>query len=201
MLNEFDLDIAWYAIATGVEGKSQDEREQIPLSPYDGARLPDLSPLSAFDGAWGLPEFSMNMLRQHNQDFRDDSALREEYFLESMKFLVENESIAKRLYQGNPRDLLLKERYQYIKDNGIQVYGVVVTGPTKELLKLQQLETVHSPALGDVKLWNWFHRYIQVLINPFQQLQKVYDITGIHIVGMGTYVFFAFGRRDMDLGG
>lgn len=63
------------------------------------------------------------------------------------------------LYRDNMNDLLLLEqRYQYIKDNGIQVYGVVVTGPTKELLKLQNLGSVHSPALGDVGLWNWFNR-------------------------------------------
>jgi hypothetical protein len=143
MLGGFDLDITWYAVATGFVGESQFNRD---------------GPASAFHGAWGLPDLSRNMLFQFSQISSNDSVLREEYFLESMKFLVENDSIARRIYQGNPHDLLLNERYEYLKENGIQVYGVVVTGPTKELLKLQELENVHSPALGDVDLWNWFQR-------------------------------------------
>lgn len=142
MLDEFDLDITWYALATGAEGKSRDPR----------------APLSTNDGAWGIPDLSRNMLSQYSQVSDDDSSVREKYFVESMKFLVDNEKIARRIYQGDPQKLLLKQRYQYIKDNGIQVYGVVVTGPTKELLRLQDLESVHSPALGDVGLWNWFDR-------------------------------------------
>jgi hypothetical protein len=34
----------------------------------------------------------------------------------------------------------------------------VVTGPTKELLQLKELEAIHSPALGEIRLWNWFDR-------------------------------------------
>jgi len=144
MLEALDVDITWYAVATGVET----DRE----SPDPRA------PLSAFDGAWGVPALSGNMLRQYAQVSQNDSALYAEYLLESMKFLVENKNLAGRIYQGNPRNMLLDERYQYLKDHGIQVYGVVVTGPTRELLKLQDLESVHSPALGDVELWNWFDR-------------------------------------------
>ncbi len=142
MLDEFDLDITWYALTTGVEGTSRDRQ----------------APLSTNDGAWGMPDLSRNMLTQYSPVSDNDSALREEYFVESMKFLVENKKIAERIYQGNRKQLLLEQRYQYIKDNGIQVYGVVVTGPVKELLKLQKLDAVHSPALGDVELWNWFNR-------------------------------------------
>lgn len=160
MLNDFDLEITWYAIATGLEGKTLLGRNpDYSPSAHDNTSLQRHSaPLSAFNGAWGLPELSRNMLIQHSPVSQEDSALREKYFLESMRFLVENEKIARRLYQGNPRDLRLTERFQYIKDNGIQVYGIVITGPTKELLKLQELKTVHSPALGDVELWNWFDR-------------------------------------------
>ena len=55
----------------------------------------------------------------------------------------------------------MSERYDYVKENGIEVYGVVVTGPTRELFKLSELETVHSPGIGDVELWNWFNRSFQ----------------------------------------
>lgn len=144
LLEAFDVHITWYAVATGVETDRTPSDRQAPLS--------------AFDGAWGLPDLSRNMLHRYSQVSEDDSALREDYFLESMGFLLENENIAGRIYQGNPRNLFLAERYRYLKDNGIQVYGVVVTGPSKELLKLRTLDSVHSPALGDVELWNWFNR-------------------------------------------
>ena len=49
----------------------------------------------------------------------------------------------------------LNARYDYIKENGFTVYGAVVTGPVKELLKLQDDEVVRGEQLGDVELWNW----------------------------------------------
>ena len=49
----------------------------------------------------------------------------------------------------------LEERYQYLQENGFQVYGAVVTGPTKEVLKLCSETGIHEEELGDVELWNW----------------------------------------------
>lgn len=141
LLSDYDLDITWYAISTGQEAN--------PYYPEDRQ-----SPLSAFRGAWGLPELSLNLL------YRSSVTLQEEY-LESMKFLMKNEQTAKRIYRGEPEALRVPERYEYIKANGINVYGVVVTGPVKELLKLKSLDVIHSPALGDLKTWNWFNRNFQ----------------------------------------
>jgi hypothetical protein len=147
MFKDYDLDITWYAITTGFEGKL-DEKEH-----------PEL--LTAFNGVWGIPHLSHNMLKTNSVIRMDDSSIREEYFMDSMKFLVENADVAKKIYRGNPRELCLTERYEYLEEHGIQVYGVVVTGPVKELLKLKELETVHSPALGEIKLWNWYNRNFQ----------------------------------------
>lgn len=49
----------------------------------------------------------------------------------------------------------LPERYDYLKSKGFKVYGAVVTGPTKELLKLREETGIHEVQLGDVELWNW----------------------------------------------
>jgi len=51
----------------------------------------------------------------------------------------------------------LQERYDYLKKNGFQVYGAVVTGPTKELLKLKNLEGISNEMLGDVELMNGYN--------------------------------------------
>lgn len=49
----------------------------------------------------------------------------------------------------------LQERYDYIQANGFKVYGAVITGPTKELLKLREEPGIYQVQLGDVELWNW----------------------------------------------
>ncbi len=78
-----------------------------------------------------------------------------------MEYLAENEGLARRVIRGDPDRLRIPERYDYVQENGLRVYGVVVTGPTRELLKLKELETIHSPALGEIRLWNWFQRSFQ----------------------------------------
>ncbi|WP_158599108.1 anti sigma factor C-terminal domain-containing protein [Planococcus salinus] len=49
----------------------------------------------------------------------------------------------------------LPERYEYLQENGFTAYGAVVTGPVKELLKLEGEELVHGEQLGEVELWDW----------------------------------------------
>ncbi|TKI02527.1 anti sigma factor C-terminal domain-containing protein, partial [Bacillus cereus] len=43
-----------------------------------------------------------------------------------------------------------------VKENGVKVYGIVITGPSKELLKLQNSPHVRYATLGDIEIWNWF---------------------------------------------
>lgn len=47
------------------------------------------------------------------------------------------------------------KRLAYLKTNGIQVYGAVVTGPIRELEKLQQEKDFFHFQLGRVEIWNW----------------------------------------------
>lgn len=52
----------------------------------------------------------------------------------------------------------LQERYDYLQKEGFQVYGAVVTGPVKELLKLKEIERIHNAKLGEIKPWNWIEQ-------------------------------------------
>ncbi len=144
---DYDMDITWYAVSTGLEVNPQ----------YNHDRR---APLSAFHGVWGLPENSRNILAG-NATIKDDAAVLENHLLKSMQFLIQNEAIAKRIFRGEADFLQLPARYEYIQSNGVNVYGVVVTGPSRELFKLQELDFVHSPGLGEVRLWNWFDRSYQ----------------------------------------
>jgi len=144
LLSNFDLDITWYAVETGFEKNNRSG---------DHA-----SPLSAFSGIWGVPHSSTHMLSQYSSISSQDSGVRENYLLDSLEFLLKNERIAKKVYRGNPQELKLDERCAYVKKHGVNVYGVVVTGPSKELLKLKEIENIRFPALGEIQLWNWYNR-------------------------------------------
>jgi hypothetical protein len=139
LLKDYDLDITWYAVYTGLEDK------------IDAG-----TPLFAFHGVWGFADSSYST--PSNTTINLDEVIGEKYFLDNMQFLTENQKIIKKIYRGNPTQLRLDERYNYLQNNGIKVYGVVVTGPSKELLKLRDLSFIQHPALGDVALYNWFNR-------------------------------------------
>lgn len=53
------------------------------------------------------------------------------------------------------KSLNINEIKKFIDENGIGIYGVVVTGPTKELLKLNEIPAVTNQYIGGVELWNW----------------------------------------------
>ncbi len=53
------------------------------------------------------------------------------------------------------RDAKLDERIGYLQKNGVRLYGAVITGPTKELLKLQREPLITDPFVGQTDWWNW----------------------------------------------
>lgn len=48
-----------------------------------------------------------------------------------------------------------RQRIAYLKENGVQVFGAVVTGPIRELEKLQQEKDFGYFQLGRVEVWRW----------------------------------------------
>lgn len=83
-----------------------------------------------------------------------DGELRNENFRNTLYLLQEYKAIAK---QAAPF-MKLDETIEYIEKHGVKLYGAVVTGPTKELLKLKQEPWVKAPRVGEVRLWNWNDR-------------------------------------------
>ncbi|KQY84047.1 hypothetical protein ASD24_09640 [Paenibacillus sp. Root52] len=55
-------------------------------------------------------------------------------------------------YNGSDVD---QQRLAYLKKNGVQVYGAVVTGPVRELEKITKLPEFHQFQLNRVEIWNW----------------------------------------------
>ncbi|CAM4003475.1 anti-sigma factor [Bacillus paranthracis] len=81
---------------------------------------------------------------------------KEDEVIEMMRILSEHKETVSKTTQTSEKELNLDKRYEYVKDNGVKVYGIVITGPSKELLKLQNSPHVRYATLGDIEVWNWF---------------------------------------------
>lgn len=84
-----------------------------------------------------------------------DSKILHEQFFKVLHFLSNHEKLANKYVWD---DLHIDETIQYFEENGINHYGVVVTGPTKELLKLRENDEIYALQLDETRLWNWTDR-------------------------------------------
>lgn len=145
MLEPYDVEVVWMPIYTG-EFKSFD-----PFPTGEGSV--NLTIYDSFGLSGGLKvsdDYSKIWVGQNLTNGVRDS---QRVMLENMEKLLNNE---KKSYIEDFLGLsYLQERYDYLKKNGFQAYGAVVTGPTKELLKLKNIEGISNQKLGDVELWNW----------------------------------------------
>ena len=143
-LKPYDLDVLWMPLYTG-EMKGFE-----PGSWSGGGNTLSVEPIGftgGRDAHDGYNSTSKNLLYEERTDENKKRMLKQ------MKNLLENESTS---YQENFLGLShLEERYNYLMKEGFQVYGAVVTGPVKELLKLKENEQIQGANLGDMSYWNW----------------------------------------------
>lgn len=85
-------------------------------------------------------------------DSRQDIKISEENMMKNMKELLDENNDFIRTLFGTKH---LKERIDYLETNGFQVYGAVVTGPVKELLKLKEIKDIKEAEVGGLTYWNW----------------------------------------------
>ncbi|MEK5253060.1 anti-sigma factor [Paenibacillus sp. FSL F4-0125] len=83
-----------------------------------------------------------------------DGELRNANFLKTLHLMQEHKSIADRVIPF----IDLDDSISYLEKNGVRLYGAVVTGPVKELLKLKEETWVSDLHVGEVRLWNWQDR-------------------------------------------
>ncbi|MBU9722807.1 MULTISPECIES: anti-sigma factor [Bacillaceae] len=125
-----DVEVRWLAVNSGQEGRQRDING-LPITPLGYPAQIDRTTWSPFNG------------RSKNEDV----------FIEILELLHENEESATVLARA--KSLALEERLSFIKENGIEVYGAVITGPTPELREVQDIDEVRAIKVGEVKLWNW----------------------------------------------
>lgn len=137
----YDLDIVWYAIDTGTEKNNY---------------------VLGAGELWGIHEYGFYTLLDDEDrsliEEKGEGYKREKAFKNGLEFLAEHKKLAKRvlLSRNLEENGTLEEIIDYVDEYGVKSYGVVVTGPTKELLKLKENERVLYATLGEVDLWNWY---------------------------------------------
>lgn len=143
-LPEYEQETVWFAVDTGEEIKQADKDEE------RGDIL-----LSAGE-VWGFSERSLDYggapIQVNGEGDRRAAA-----YVSEMKYLAEQERMSKAVGRGLmwTNDPKIQDRYQYLQKNGVRIYGAVVTGPTKELLKLREEPSITAAFLGKVDWWNW----------------------------------------------
>ena len=125
-----DIDFLWLAVDTGMESIVVDD-QGLPVTPIGYPIYADPPTWTPFDN------------REDNEDV----------FMGILRNLEKNEEQATKIARA--KTLALDERIDYLEENGIEVYGAVITGPAPEIRKLQDHEQVRSIKIGEVKLWNW----------------------------------------------
>ncbi|HLR75305.1 MAG TPA: anti sigma factor C-terminal domain-containing protein [Virgibacillus sp.] len=130
LVNGLDLEWRWYAIDTGFEasGKGVEGGYMAPIG-YPAQNDPD---------SWS----PYNKFGSNN-----------EQFMNSLRFLAKYEEQAVNIARAKWLDL--DERIEYLEENGLHAYGGVLTGPTKEILKMKEDSNIRLIHLGEVRLWDW----------------------------------------------
>ncbi|MBU8919614.1 anti-sigma factor [Bacillus sp. FJAT-29953] len=126
-----NMELRWLAVDTGMEA-AQVDKGGVPITP--------LGYPAQYDPTIWSP-------------FRSYDQTNEEVFLDILSLLEKNQPVAEKVARA--KSLALKSRLAYIKKQGINVYGAVITGPTEELRKLQNIKEIRALKVGEVKLWNW----------------------------------------------
>ena len=86
-------------------------------------------------------------------DSYGDGKIRTENFMKNLRILQEYEEIANEVTPFG--DLDLNNKISYLENNNVRIYGLVITGPSKEILKLKEEEWVTNIKVGEVRFWNW----------------------------------------------
>jgi len=150
------LEPLWFAVDNGDHAAGHDNG--IVLDPIGFPSMPLWHPddgkvtkHETSKGLWGSVSSSVTKYPAIEQF--GSGQLRDENFIKTLRILEEHKSITNRLIYA----VDITKSLAYVEKNGVNIYGAVVTGPTKEILKLKNDPAVSSIRVGKVTLWNWNH--------------------------------------------
>ncbi|WP_100333024.1 anti sigma factor C-terminal domain-containing protein [Bacillus alkalisoli] len=151
MLEEYDIHILWMPLHVG----EKVYHEMSSGGPTGMKRF-------VYGGGFGIGvveevvkvtyEPSMRRWRHDASNAGLDDNVQDLYLENLMR--VYNENKVRMLGKEYVESQLL-EYHDFLVENGFQVYGAVVTGPVKELLKLREIEGITTVQVGKMTYWNW----------------------------------------------
>jgi hypothetical protein len=148
-----EMDLIWLAVDTGFEGGN----ERFISEPIGFPSFPiwhdDDMILESREVKKGLFGGKIISEGHSSPDYTiGDQDVLHKQFLKTLSFLKDHERKANNL---TFEKLDLAKRMDFLKKNGIKHYGVVITGPTKEVLKLREEPWVGDLRVDEVSFWNW----------------------------------------------
>lgn len=153
-----NLELLWLAVDTGVETNEWNDGfisspigfPTYPIWHDDDMILDSREEEKGWFGSKIVSEgYSSPEYREGDTDILHDQ------FLKTLHFLSDHERKVKQLYFG-PLDL--EERIHFLEENGMRHYGIVITGPTKEVLHLKDESWVNVLQIDEIGFWNWHDR-------------------------------------------
>jgi len=148
-----EVEVLWFAVDTGYYDKDMGIFKPIgfpshPIWHHDDMIVKNREVKGKFLSKVVTESRSAPTIEQYGS-----AEIRNENFIKTLELLKEYESIAKNV--GSFYKLDIERRLDYIYNNGVKIYGMVITGPSKEILKLKEEEWTTTVRLGEVRLWNW----------------------------------------------
>lgn len=142
ILSEYDVDVLWMAVESGREG---------------------LKPKNMSFGQnqviqWGIPG---KLFAKDGKGIEFKPGTEVEYkaaVIKEMEWLNKNKKLLKpnrNLLKNNGIDSSVSTSVEYVLKNGIKIYGLKLTGPTKELLRLQKSFNIRFEEIVDIDFWYW----------------------------------------------
>lgn len=158
LLKKFEhknLEPVWFAADTGPRTRNPVINDPLgfPYTPIWHAD--DMKVTNVSKKKWGwFGGVTMGSSISPSVESFGDGGLRNENFLNTLYMLQKYKTISNKVIPF----IQLDDTIHYLEKNGVKLYGAVVTGPVKELLKLQEEEWISNMHVGEVRLWNWRDR-------------------------------------------
>ncbi|ERI95431.1 hypothetical protein HMPREF1982_00174 [Clostridiales bacterium oral taxon 876 str. F0540] len=144
LLKNNDVKITWMAVECGEEG----------LKPKNMSMSQNQYIQWGVPGILFIREPDMHSVELNKNDIENYS----EKVLEEMKWLDSNKKFIKNdadLMKNNSINNGIETKASYVVKNGLKIYGLQITGPTQELLKLQSSLDIRFETVTDVDFWFW----------------------------------------------
>lgn len=142
-LSDKNVEPIWFAVHTGDLNDKNNSIQPIGFTYH---------PIWLYENWETLKDGDIGTKKAPSLKPYDDAKLRNENFISTLKFLKKYNSITEKVVG---KRLYLDKKINFVEKNGVKILGMVITGPTKEILKLKQETWIRGVTVGEIDWWNW----------------------------------------------